>query len=761
MISYLKESINLSQVKKIWRLKKFFLFLILFNLYIAIILSIRKSIYLPTYHLDGAFQTVSGLLRIKWGEVPGIDFFPYLGIAPLLLLLPFFILFGGDLGASVMASHFITLGSLQLIAFFTLYFIINSRNKVFALVFSAIPIFLVYSTNLEAIANSNIIRIIGLEALFELINPGNSLRPLRSLAPWLLLVSLYFIHKRVGERVSGDVITGLVIGIVAGLWSNDYALSTGFLGFVLYLLLIRRSSQLIRKIVVTVISFFLTMTSIFSIQMLNGWENSYLKYNYIDVRGDQYWYFAPWDESTRVNQLSDLLNQLVAERTVVPICVLLMISTLASLRKSNELIVLSLIGTGLFIGGGVSTIGGHTYNYFSPFKLWGLLVILALIFYSFTKIMLYKKICNNEWIEYNSAKIIVGFFLVFGVTETYETWTVQTEAKSNKTVVWDKRLGGYIPSEYIPKKELNKNEVLVEEYWGLTSTLGDTKRTSKTDSVIHALGSQRTDFKRDLRNDDVLVVTSSQSIGEWFNWNLSANWWFYRSLFEGFDPKWNSPITIRWKKTDELLKRKEVDCHISSDGQSLKVLSDEVGLYDLEIHYKGPGKFSRSFSLIENNLNYAYGGNGFVALDPGSKLQQFPAVLGSTPSVLKMISINAGPREVTRLSKCSATLMVFPRNSGRDQIVSNLIQASESPFNLTDQNWKLGIAKFDTAFFILNTPSNLKIFRPGSEITFVNEEKRTINRIENSGPYLNIFLSGNRLIPEIHGYPNKFKVTNE
>jgi hypothetical protein len=86
---------------------------------------------------------------------------------------------------------------------------------------------------------------------------------------------------------------------------------------------------------------------------------------------------------------------------------------------------------------------------------------------------------------------------------------------------------------------------------------------------------------------------------------------------------------------------------------------------------------------------------------------------------------------------------------------------SESPFNLTDQNWTLGIAKFDSAFFILNTPSNLKIFRPGSEITFANEEKRTINRIENSGPYLNIFLSGNRLIPKIHGYPNKFKVTNE
>jgi hypothetical protein len=544
MISRLLENVKLIQLKKIFNTKNISVVVILFSLYLAMILSIRASIYLPTYHLDGAFQTASGLLRINWGEIPGIDFFPYLGIGPLLLLMPMFILFGGDLGASVLASHLMTLGIMQLITFFTLFFLISSRNKIYALLFSFIPTFLVYSTGLTSMAYSNFSRYIGLEALFELITPGNSLRPLRAFAPWLLVIAIYYVHKRIGHRVSGDLLIGFFIGLIFGLWSNDYALLTALLGFVFYIILINRSSHSFRKIVYSLVSLSFTICTIAAVQLGNGWDESYLKYNFIDVRGDQYWYFGPWSDDSRINNALDLINQLNAERVILPLIFLFAISFLAFRKKSNELLALSLIGISLFLGGCVSTIGGHTYNYFSPFKLWGLLIAIALFFFCSVKAMTMwtKSPVKQRWVT-SYIKAFIGLLAVFGLLETNQTWSIANEAKLNQAIVWDDRLGGYLPTEYLPKGDFIESEILVEEYWGLLSTLGKTGRNSKTDSVIHALGSQRPQFIKDLKKDGVSVITSSKEIGEWFTWNLSSNWWFYRPLFENFDPIFQSPIT--------------------------------------------------------------------------------------------------------------------------------------------------------------------------------------------------------------------------
>ena len=71
--------------------------LLLFALVVALTQAWRWWHEVPTWHMDGAFQTASGLYRLADGQVPGRDFFPYLGIAPVLLLYPVFALLGGEL----------------------------------------------------------------------------------------------------------------------------------------------------------------------------------------------------------------------------------------------------------------------------------------------------------------------------------------------------------------------------------------------------------------------------------------------------------------------------------------------------------------------------------------------------------------------------------------------------------------------------------------------------------------------------------------
>jgi hypothetical protein len=70
--------------------------------------SLYMAINLPTYHLDGAFQTASGLYRLEAGQFPGKDFYPYLGIMPLYALYPAFKLLGSDLSASVFSAYFLS-----------------------------------------------------------------------------------------------------------------------------------------------------------------------------------------------------------------------------------------------------------------------------------------------------------------------------------------------------------------------------------------------------------------------------------------------------------------------------------------------------------------------------------------------------------------------------------------------------------------------------------------------------------------------------
>ena len=135
--------------------------LIIVNVFLNFLISLRSSIYLPTNHLDGAFQTASGLYRIKWGEIPGIDFFPYLGIGPLISLVPLFLAFGGNLWASVVAANVVTLGIMQISA--AIIFILLTRSSIRnALFFSLIPLFLTYGTDIGSSNLMNFLKFLGL-----------------------------------------------------------------------------------------------------------------------------------------------------------------------------------------------------------------------------------------------------------------------------------------------------------------------------------------------------------------------------------------------------------------------------------------------------------------------------------------------------------------------------------------------------------------------------------------------------------------------
>jgi hypothetical protein len=70
---------------------------------IITIVGLKASIDIPIFHIDGAFQTASSLFRLDSGQLPGRDFYPYLGVGPLLAIFPIFKIGGSDLSATIFA----------------------------------------------------------------------------------------------------------------------------------------------------------------------------------------------------------------------------------------------------------------------------------------------------------------------------------------------------------------------------------------------------------------------------------------------------------------------------------------------------------------------------------------------------------------------------------------------------------------------------------------------------------------------------------
>ena len=88
---------------------------------------------------------------------------------------------------------------------------------------------------------------------------------------------------------------------------------------------------------------------------------------------------------------------------------------------------------------------------------------------------------------------------------------------------------------------------------------------------------------------------------------------------------------------------------------------------------------------------------------------------------------------------------------------ANVISIRKFSF-LTDENWINGVARHWAGFFLPNTPENYSRFQVGKIVKCANGEEREIIKAEPSGAYLNIFLNGPILDPNLCGRPDSYTV---
>jgi hypothetical protein len=623
----------------------------------AVFFAWRMSLTVPTNHFDGAYQTASGLYRLAAGEHPGKDFLPYLGIGPLYLLYPIFVAAGGDIAASVISARLMTLFTQAVSVFALSWFLLSGRRYQVAAFFAVICIMTAVSVSqlyqgaavdIFAVSPASSFRSIdaflrywGAVTDMFAVSPGNSLRPIRAFLPYLSAILAYAVIR----LSASPSIRNAGLGAVSGLclvWSNDFGLPTFALLMVFSVVLAVQQRECNARNMSILIVTAVVVGALGVALGTGGSVAALLRYNFQDVARDQWWYFGSWRESRRIFSIFDI--QKIFWRwdgacVAFGLAILSGVAIIAWRRRSLEKWLVVYIGTALFAGGFLPSVGGHLdFGYFVAFMVW-----------CFATVAIASVLLSGKLIKARLGPIarptlvnIVFFALVVGpliwaYAQATATFKARAQIASDSQRFFVAELGGYLGvgwQPYVAEARARRMSPVMEEYWGIWSAIRHRPNAIPVDSVIHALGATRDRVESYVATLPDLLVSSRQSAGgEWQPWTLSANWWFYRHVLKNYHPAMLSPATILWEK-GEPRNWPEVAC-TPTRPDTIKIGATEGGLYEVTAEYKFEGSPTRSLLFVRNNIVLARESKGYLSIDPHAATAIFPVFIraGDVPEL--------------------------------------------------------------------------------------------------------------------------------
>ena len=708
--------------------------------------SLTIAIDIPTVHIDGAFQTASGLHRLDAGQFPGRDFFPYLGIGPLFVLFPLFEIGGATMAASVFAANCVTM--------------LFSWAAI-ALIWHLIwrPQFAVVSFAISAVG------LIVPQALFEFdslpnclkfaAEPGPSLRPLRSAAPYLIVWFYYCCIIRLPSQPLRFIAAGSAVGILL-VWSNDYALSTACL-FALWPLgdayfnrTLRVGGVLLLVASATCTWFILLTTA------THGNPIEMLRYNFQDVARDQWWMFGAYGEAARFFDPRDA-PKLITGTNIRSFVVLLGATLVAAVTRRREHVLLVWIGVALFSGGVIASIGGHIGKYFFGFYCWAVATagigIMRLLWLAVQG----RFALHTKALSWAALLALLGLSAGCAGAMWHEYRSTLTSARADSARFFIPELGGFLQTEwksYIEKARTSTAKNEFEEYWGIWSATRRKNPAWKVDSAIHALGSKREQSKSLLHDADLIITTRNSNSPRWQPWCLSQDYWLYEDLLRGWDPDLLSPTTIVWKKRALPRAIESVQCKIGDDPVSVAVETPQPGYYEIKLEYQFQAR-GRQLLMARNYISYGSDEDGFASLDPHGTRAVFPLYARHAGTTLITFKVFGRSPAELRVTSCSASRITLEHDESLP--MHDLVADDFFP---TNAEWDHGISRIIPGFVVPKTRYFVNKYAVGSRIIIGNGETRTVTRTEMLLDAIIIQVEGDDLLQYARvGLPSRFQST--
>ncbi|MCU0947295.1 MAG: hypothetical protein MUF47_03460 [Porphyrobacter sp.] len=582
----------------------------------AVICALRAGVLLHDHSLnsiDGALQTWFALDHFADGDQLGTAFQSYLGITMVLALLPVFLTFGQTLFASTLAANVAVVAGAFGAAYATVWLIraVPPRARWQA----TVVLVCVFYCAAPLVAGA-----IGLRwpATFD---PGVSLRPLRGFLPFIVLPFFVVLVRRVllrGRALEG----GLALGLVAGvglLWSNDAGIPLGLaLVLGLVMALHRRIGLLARTLAAFGVGITVSAGAIL-MAVTHAAPGPWLQYNFRDVAGDQFWFFAPWERSTRILGLGDLPNILrhgellsTASLVVLTLCVLwAMLQRLrnrsAPVRGSAFIVVgASVIGTAL-----IPQIGGHIGAEYNAITF-ALGICTPLIVGQRVLLGLAKPVLRNASPAITGVAVGVAALAMVGI-EAARFATVR--ADTDRTV-HDAGLGFHVTPAYAADlaamrqlaqawdaQAIPQDRRLLSVYTSPLDIAAGVESPASVGSLIHALGADnRANFTALVGERKVAAVTTiAPDYSGWEGWIRRANWPFFRALHENYTPIARNDQQVLWVRAENVTPpNAAATCRVSAASRStlaLDISAPAAGLASVSVTRQRPFATGRSAML--------------------------------------------------------------------------------------------------------------------------------------------------------------------
>ena len=545
--------------------------------------------------VNGTFQNFNPIRRLLAGQIPGKDFYDYLGMGHLIIGSITTLLFGKDFKASLMAFSFLSILSLVLISLLISYSVFKKKhlsvfytNVVLILLLTQHEIFLNLLTGTDEVKG----------ALNVALEVGNSARYIRGMILPLSCGLLFFgywcyqivsLKKKNLEKYKRLVIS-CGIGFVAGssfVWSNDFGISCWLcLSLMTFILIFSRTRKWKITVKYTLIELFSSFASVFIIAELFtlGHMPEWMQFTF-GTGGYQKWYYYS-DKSYYIYNVDFSYIMLVQAS-----CCVIYLFKIYMERAKKEAVIR--YGIPAFANM-VSFCMANEYRILSG----GFVreVALAVLFLTIS-----SEVCNLI-IEF-TGKEKLQKLMVYGAFILGISWIgseIQREVISlgHEEGTYVSEMGGYMISLADDLKAANNflnGEKFFSTYASGQEVVEDKYQPSGVDYIIHVLGDkQREDYLKSFKTGDFkYAATMKETYTQYEYWIERANWFFYRELYNNWHPIYSNDYEKYWERneTGEDNIRGEFSVKIEDVNASAKKIiidaGDETisGYADLYIDY--------------------------------------------------------------------------------------------------------------------------------------------------------------------------------
>jgi hypothetical protein len=411
---------------------------------------------------------------------------------------------------------------------------------------------------------------------------------------------------REGRALGG----GLPLGLVAGagmLWSNDAGIPlvialTAALGLALW-----RRPRLLATTLAAFGGGVMASAAAILLAVTHGAPVPWLTYNFRDVAGDQFWFFAPWERSTRILSPADLPNILLHADPLSALSLVLLALCVAfaafqrlrgrsaPVRASAFVFVgASVLGTAL-----VPQIGGHVGAEYNAVTF--VLGVCAPLIVAPARL----------WRRVRGVLRLPSPRQAAGMTALAALAMVGVEAGRLATLpdertAYDPALGFYVTPAYAEdlaamrklagawdRAGVPQDRRLLSAYTSPLDIAAGAASPTPVGSLIHALGPRyRTMVASKVANRSVAAITTiAPDYSGWEGWLMRAQWPFFESLHTYYRPIARTGQNILWVRSRGQGPGAELRCEVrQTSASTLRVTitaAEQAGMVTVQLRRSG------------------------------------------------------------------------------------------------------------------------------------------------------------------------------